>query len=236
MRRQGRDPEQGLGDVLAGHRLRAAVEGVGRRLIAAGADQGELSLGHARFDGGDAHPRPVQVRPQAQRELAHEGLGAAIGVSALVGIASRNRADVQDGAPARDQARQQAARDRDQSGDVGVDHLTPLIQIGVLGGGGAQRQPGVVDQDVDVAKALGQGVQGRVDGGLVADVEDEGMDHVGAQLSHQFVQTLGATAGGDDLPAGGGEAARRSLADARRGAGDEDGSAHGLLLFAVGAV
>ncbi|MMZ70639.1 hypothetical protein D1872_337320 [compost metagenome] len=59
------------------------------------------------------------------------------------------------------------------------------------------------------------------------------MDHVGAQLGDQFVQTLGATACGDDLPARRGEAPRRSLPDARRGAGDEDGSAHGLLLFAV---
>src|SRR5262249_5503020 len=74
MRRKSRNPPNRLGDVARGHWLHARIERVRRRSVAAGADDGELGLGHARFDRGDAHPGAVQVAAEVERELVHESL------------------------------------------------------------------------------------------------------------------------------------------------------------------
>ncbi len=195
-------------------------------MVAAGADQGELGLGHARLDRGDAHPGAMQVRTQAQGELAHKGLGAAVGIAARIGIGRRHRADVQDGPLAFDQTRQHPVRQGDQASDIGVDHLTPLAEVSLLRRGGAQSQTGIVQQDIDGGKLRRQAGQGRIDCRLVAHVKGQGMDPVGPQFSHQGVQTLGPAAGGDHLPARADKATRRGLADACRCPGDQNGAAH----------
>src|SRR3546814_11880647 len=52
--------------------------------------------------------------------------------SARIGIGRRDRTQVDDRPLALDQAGQQLAGDGDEAGDVGVDHLAPLIQVGLL--------------------------------------------------------------------------------------------------------
>ena len=96
----------------ARHRLRAAIQRVRRGLVAMRAHQGEFGFGHARLQRGHAHAGAVQVRAQAERELADEGLGAAVDVAAGIRIGRRGRTDVDDRAAARDQRRQQRARER----------------------------------------------------------------------------------------------------------------------------
>ena len=61
----------------------------------------------------------------------------------------------------------------------------------------------------------------------VAHVEFERQEAI-AQLVGQFPQALRAPTGADHLPAAGCEALRRGLAEARRGAGDQDGLRHGF--------
>src|SRR5690606_31601410 len=94
VRRQGGDVVDDAGDVLGGHRIGAVVERIGGGLVAAGAHQGELGLGHARLDRGHPHAGAVQVRAQPERELGDEGLGAAVHVAARVRVAAGDRTDV----------------------------------------------------------------------------------------------------------------------------------------------
>src|SRR3546814_18294688 len=51
MRRQRRDPPDGAGNVLGGHRVHVGIERVACRMVAAGSDQREFGLDHARQIG-----------------------------------------------------------------------------------------------------------------------------------------------------------------------------------------
>ena len=79
------------------------IELVRRRLVAAGADQGEFGLGHARLDRGDAHAGAGEVAAQVERELADERLGRGIDRAAAIGIGRGDRRQVDDRALALDQ-------------------------------------------------------------------------------------------------------------------------------------
>ena len=58
-----------------------------------------------------------------------------------------------------------------------------------MGGLDAQRQAGVVDQDVDVAPAWGRASQRGVDGGLVRHIQRH-RTHVRAQLDRERIQAV----------------------------------------------
>src|SRR5690606_23877957 len=100
---------------------------------------------------------------------------------------ARDRTDVDDGTAAFDERRQQPVGDGDQGGDVGVDHLPPLRQVAGLRGRGAEREAGVVDQQVDVAKAFRDRVHRGGHGVGVADVEAGGVHAVAAEAFGQGV-------------------------------------------------
>ena len=134
-------------DVVAGHRLRAAIERLRRRLVAAHAHQREFGLDHAGLDRGDAHAGAVQIAAQPERELLHERLGPAIDVAAGIGIGRGDRRDVDDRAAPGDQPRQQFVGERSERRHIGVDHRFPLGEIGRLRGISAKREPGVVDRE-----------------------------------------------------------------------------------------
>jgi len=144
---QRRHVEDLLGDVFGAQGRGAPVQRIGSRLVALGAHQGELGLGQARRDIGDAHAGALQVAAQVVGELLDEGLARAVDMPARIGPLAGHRADVDDaGALAGlDQRRQQRVGDVDQAGDVGVDHGVPVLQIDLLRGLRRQRQAGVVD-------------------------------------------------------------------------------------------
>jgi hypothetical protein len=155
MGRLGRDPVHRIRDVLGGEWLHVGVDVGGARVVAVEAHVGELgAAAQAWLDVGDAYPGTMQVGPQVQAELAHEGLGRAVDVAAGIGPAARDRADVDHmAAPALHHAGQQRVRDLDQAGAVGVDHGLPVVQAGLLGRLYAQCQASVVDQQVDLGEA-----------------------------------------------------------------------------------
>ena len=129
-----RRPVDRLGDVVGGQRLHARVDGVRLLLVAAEPDQGELRVGHARLDAGDPDAGAVQVAAQVQAELVDERLRAAVHVPARVRVGARHRAEVDHvAAPAGDHAGQDRPGAVDQALAVGVDHLVPVVQVGVLG-------------------------------------------------------------------------------------------------------
>ena len=111
-----------------------------------------------------------------------------------------------------------------------------MLQVPVLLGGLEQRlrqrQPGVVDDEVDAAERE----HGRVDRGLhavgVGDVRgDADRDIRAAQLGRGGLRLLEVEVGDDDARAFGGEAGRDGLADAGCRAGDErDAALVGLRL------
>ena len=61
-------------------------------LVAGEADLGELgAAAEARLDVGDAHEGADEIGLQVQRELLHEGFGAAVDVAAGVGVGTGDR-------------------------------------------------------------------------------------------------------------------------------------------------
>ena len=118
-------------------------------------------------------------------------------------------------------------RQRDEGRDVGRDHRAPVVELRLLRGLGAERQAGVVDEEVDVAPVGGQAVERGGGGGVVGDVEGERVDRI-AQFGLQRVEPVGAAAGGDDAPAGADEFLGGGGTDAGGGAGDEGGLGHGV--------
>src|SRR6185369_1009970 len=75
VRRQGRDPPDGFGEVAGGHRGYTGVERVRRLLVAAGTDDGEFRLRHPGLDRRHPNPAAVKVAAQVEGELMHERLG-----------------------------------------------------------------------------------------------------------------------------------------------------------------
>src|SRR3984957_13549645 len=150
VRGQAGRPVDRLGDVVGGHRLHARVDVVRLGPVAAEPDERELRVGHAGLDAADPDPGAVQVAAQVQAELVDEGLGAAVHVPARVRVAARHRAEVDHvTAAAGDHAGQDGAGAVDQALAVGVDHLVPVVKLGLLGRLEAEREAGVIDKHVD---------------------------------------------------------------------------------------
>ena len=57
-----------IGEIVGGHRVHARVELIATLLVAAGADDGELGLGHAGLDRSDSDARAVKIRAQRSSE------------------------------------------------------------------------------------------------------------------------------------------------------------------------
>ena len=91
-----------------------------------------------------------------------------------------------------------------------------LVEVGILRVRQALREAGIVHQQVDLAKALGQRGHRGVERLAVAHVEHARVDFVRAQLGHQRIEPLGPPPGGDAAPAAGDQRADGSRADARR--------------------
>jgi hypothetical protein len=178
LRHRGR-PVDRLGDVVCGHRLHARVDAVRLRLVAAEPHQRELRVRHAGLDAGDPHPGAVQVAAEVEAELVDERLRPAVEVAAGVGVAARHRAEVDHvAALALHHAGQDRAAAVDQALAVRVDHLVPVVQVGVLGRAQAKREARVVHEHVDGLEVRRQPGDGRGDGRAVPDVELQRQDPV----------------------------------------------------------
>src|SRR5581483_8992288 len=118
-----------------------------------------------------------QVFPQAFGDGALGGLGCAVDSSVGVGHAAGSGAEVHDVATAaRHHAGHDSAGDVEQTFDVGVDHLLPVLTLAFVQLVEAAAEAGVVDQNVDVSPFLRQGGDGALHGGVIGDVELESVD------------------------------------------------------------
>ncbi len=233
MRRLVEDPEDGLGNILWLDRLRTRVGSIVLGLVTPEAHQRELALAQARLDVAHTHAGTAQVATQAQRELADEGLGAAIHVAARVRIVARHRPDVQDrrAAAMGDEPWQQQASGVHQALDVGVDHGFPVVQAAVLRSIHTQRQAGVVDQTANLFKAGRKVGNSLLHGLAVTHVQHQAMHFgLGRQFSAQGIQALFAAPSEYQLPAGFCKAAGGGLAETGSRASDEYGGRHAVFL------
>src|SRR6202042_552372 len=119
-----------------------------------------------------------------------------------------------------DHARQHRAGAVDQALAVGVDHLVPVVQVGVLGRVQAEREAGVVHQQVYRPEPLRQRGDVRRDAVTVPDVKLHRED-LPAELVLEILQPIRAAGGGDDARTVGGEPAGYCGAEAAARAGDE---------------
>jgi hypothetical protein len=83
---------------------------------------------------------------------------------------------------------------------IGVDHARPVVEVGLIGRAHAERQAGVVDQNVDGCKRVGQAFDRRIDGGAIGYVEDQGIERV-AQRGLERLQPIFAPPGRDHFVA-----------------------------------
>jgi len=121
-------------------------------------------------------------------------------------------------AAARDHPRQHRAGHVEQALDVGVDHLFPVLQVGLVDLVEPAREPRVVDQDVHRLPAFGQGRDGGCDCLCIAHVQHDrvGLDAVlCGQFPGQRVEAFLAARGQDQVDALGGQRPRGRRADAR---------------------
>ena len=143
----------------------------------------------------------MQIGAQPQGKLRHERLGPAVHIATRIGVTGRDRTDVDDRAFLGDQRRQQPVGDRDQSSDVGFDHLVPLFEAGFLRRRRAERQSRVVDKQIDLPERFGQGGQRRLDCIGIAHVERRGEYLLLAEFVDQLLQPVGTAARRHDTPA-----------------------------------
>ena len=128
-------------------------------------------------------------------------------------------------AAAGDHAGQDRAGAVDQALAVGVDHLVPVVKVGLLGGPEAEREARVVDEHVDGAELLRQALDRGGDAGPVPDVELQRED-LRAELVGEILQPVSAAGGHDDARTVGGEPAGHRGAEAAARPGDEDRETH----------
>lgn len=112
-----------------------------------------------------------------------------------------------------DQAGQQFVRQRYESRNIGIDHRLPLVDIRLIGAIGAERQTGVVDQQIDFAERGWQCRQCRIAPGFISHIEYAAM-HLRTDLLTQSVQPIGSAACADNVPAGPRERPKRCFTDA----------------------
>jgi hypothetical protein len=130
-------------------------------------------------------------------------------------------------AVARHHSGQDRARAVNDALDVGVDHRLPIVEIGLGRGLEAEREPGIVDEDVGVGEGAGQGRDRGLDRRALAHVEMQRMK-IRAEFLRQHREAIVAPPGADDLHPGLDVAPRQGGAESGRGAGDEN--AGGLLI------
>ncbi len=128
-------------------------------------------------------------------------------------------------AGALEHVRHDVARHVEETEDVRLDHLFPIVNLGILHGLDAPRQARIVDEDIDVEQAR-MLLRDGLDVGAAAHVEDDG-GHVGAVAVGPalglLLEDFLAPPGHDNLLAA--VAAERlsgGLADTRRGSRDEN--------------
>ena len=140
-----------------------------------------------------------------------------------------HRADVDDVPPvAGDHARQNGASAIQQALDVGVHHALPVVHGTLMGRFQAERQSGVVHQQIHLGEVGGQRSDGGVYRRFVAHVECNSVDRDGrSQFGAQGFQTILAAATDDQMPAVSGELASAGGAETGGDAGDESDLGHG---------
>jgi len=219
-----------LGDVVGGHRLHARVDVVRLALVAAEPDQRELGVGHARFDARDPDSGAVQVAAEVQAELVDERLRPAVHVPARVGVGAGHRAQVDHvAAPAGHHAGQDRAGAVHQALAVRVDHLVPVVQVGVLGRVQAKREARVVDEHVDGRELFGKPRDGCGDSRPVPDVQRQ-RQNLGPEFGREVANAVRPAGGGDHPGAVSGEPTGDSSAEATARTGNKHRETHGTPI------
>src|SRR4029077_18532311 len=116
--REGED--DALGDVLRPQRVDAAVDRRSLLLVPFEADEGKLRLRQPGIDGRDPDRPAEKVFSQRVRESALGELRSYVRRAALVRLAARDRAQVDDVAPIAE-VRQAEPRHADQPGDIDAE-------------------------------------------------------------------------------------------------------------------
>ena len=122
-------------------------------------------------------------------------------------------------------ARQNAHGDLERTEIVELHRPLEIVEaVERILDGPADRTAGIVDQDIDAPVLGEQALHDRFGGRHVGQVGDVGVQPVagGLELAHGFRQLLAVVGDGHHLRPRLGELERRRLADARRGAGDQD--------------
>ena len=125
-------------------------------------------------------------------------------MAARIGPLTGNGTDIDDtGAGAvLNERRQQRVGDVNQTGNVGVDHRFPVLQVHLLRRLRRQRQPGVVNQRFDIGKGGRQLCHRGGNGLAVTHVQLDNMyRHQQAQPVIQFLQARQATPAQHQRPA-----------------------------------
>ncbi len=164
----------------------------------------------------------MQIGAQIKAELTHKGLGGAVDVAAKIRPVAGNGADIDNVADiALHHRRQQGAGHIDQPFIVGVDHGFPVFDAGLVRWLHAQRQPGVVHQNIDLAPFRRQRRHGGFNGGAIAHVKLQGIEIV-AQLRLQGIQTVLTASGRDNFMARSDKTTGNTLTKASGSAGNKN--------------
>ena len=211
MQRPGEGEHHAVGHLVGRDRREAVVHRIRLLLVALEADEGELGLDEARIDGRDPDRAPEQVLPQRVGEAAHGELRGDVRGAAGICLAAGDRAHEED-VPLVADVREHEPRHPHHAVDVRVHH--PLLVVGGRLGERCppEREPGVVEEDVDPAELGDRRLDERGRVGLVGDVDlerDVGLDPLDpsraagdadpglAQLAHRRSADPGGGAGDD---------------------------------------
>src|SRR5688572_15333959 len=104
-----------------------------------------------------------QVNAHAFADRINSGLGGAVNVSFFINILGSDGAEVDDMPTFTfNHERYHGLGNIEQTFDIGVDHRVPVVDVGGIKMVAAQRQPGVVHQDIDGLPFFRQVADGRL--------------------------------------------------------------------------
>ena len=223
--------ESHIGNIIAIERLYATIYIVGTFGVAMESDVGEIGLHESRLHVGDTHLGMSHIDAQAVGNSLDSSFGGTIYITSGISGITCHTTDVDDmPMVALHHARHDESGHGEESLDVGVNHLVPVLEITFILRFQATSQARVVDQHVDVAPRLGDIVYRFLGSLPVANVESQ-CQHLHTfffEFLFQNLQFPGVSTCDNEIVTAFGKAASATFADTASCACDESYFIHFL--------
>ena len=164
----------------------------------------------------------MKVGTKIEAELTHKRFGRAVDVTASIRPGAGDRTDIDYvAAITLNHTRQNGAGHIHQPFVIGVNHVFPVFNVGFMRGLQSQRQPGIIDENINRLPVCRQSGNQLFNGCTVAHVQLGGIK-VLAQLIFKRFQAFFATPGGNHFVTVSDKTASNAFTKTRCCSGNQD--------------